>query len=157
MCLCITKQKTAHKGQARYRRQLLTGGGKRKLEKRNTRMSSDCAGFMSYPIHSSERFFYILLSLPSGSKEQKILSKTMKEFTAAKQKHFKAHNAPRKKCNLFFLWSESNKKKDCVFPWSESNRERKAAPHLQRAQPLHWATYWCSAWLSLFAGANKDW
>jgi len=57
MCLCITKKKTAHKEQARYRRQLLTGGGKRKLEKRNTRMSSDYAGFMSYPIHSSVRFF----------------------------------------------------------------------------------------------------
>lgn len=61
MCLCITKQETAHKGQARYRRQLLTGGGKRKLEKRNTRMSSDYAGFMSHPIYSSVRFFYILI------------------------------------------------------------------------------------------------
>lgn len=61
MCLCITKQETAHKGQARYRRQLLTGGGKRKLEKRNTRMSSDYAGYMSHLIHSSVRFFFISL------------------------------------------------------------------------------------------------
>lgn len=70
MCLCITKQETAHKGQARYRRQLLTGGGKRKLEKRNTRMSSDYAGFMTHPIDSSVRFFYILISLPSGTKKK---------------------------------------------------------------------------------------
>lgn len=57
MCLCIAKQETDHKGQARYRRQLLIEGGKRKLEKRNTRMSSDYAGFMSHPIYSLVRFF----------------------------------------------------------------------------------------------------
>lgn len=92
MCLCITKQETAHKGQARYKRRLLTGGGKRKLEKRNTRMSSDYAGFMSLPINSSVRFFlYKLTSLPSGSREQMIFSRTMEDFTDAVQKHYKAH------------------------------------------------------------------
>lgn len=92
MCLCITKQETAHKGQARYRRQLLTGGGKRKLEKRNTRMSSDYAGFMTHPIDSSVRFFYILISLPSGTKKKtlKIFSRIRKNFIDAKQKHYNA-------------------------------------------------------------------
>lgn len=57
MCLCITKQETAHKGQARYKRWLLTGSGKRKLEKRNARKASDYAGFMPLPINSSVSCF----------------------------------------------------------------------------------------------------
>lgn len=120
MCLCITKQETAHKGQARYRRQLLTGGGKRKLEKRNTRMSSDYAGFMSHSIHSSVRFFLYPISLPSGSKEQMIFSRTRKDFTAAKPQHKKAHITPKKDFRLIFF---------CL--WSENSSKRKKAPQLQ--------------------------
>lgn len=144
MCVCITKQETAHKGQARYRRQLLTGGGKRKLEKRNTRMSSDYAGFMSHPIHSSVRFFYIHISLPSSSKEQIFFSRTRKDFADAKEKYYKAYNAPQKDFHPLFICS-----------WSEKSSERMKAQQLQRAQLLCWATHWYPAPLSFFPGTNR--
>lgn len=130
MCLCIAKQETAHKGQARYRRQLLIEGGKRKLEKRNTRMSSDYAGFTSHPIYSLVRFFfYILISLPSGSKVQMIFSRTRKDFIDAIQKHYKAHNALQKDFHPLFICLQS-----------EKSSGRMKALELQRAQLLRWAT-----------------
>jgi len=73
-------------------------------------MSSHYAGFMSHPIDSSVRFFNILISLPSGSKERVTFSRTSKDFTDAKQKQYKAYNAPQMDFDLLFIHSWSEKK-----------------------------------------------
>lgn len=69
---------------------------------------------------AQQDFFLYPISLPSGSKEQMIFSRTRKDFTAAKPQHKKAHSTPKKDFRLIFF---------CL--WSENSSKRKKAPQLQ--------------------------
>lgn len=108
MCLCITKQETVHKGQARYRRHITHRRWQKEVrEKEHKNVTRLRWIYVTSYIQLSETFLYIYLSF--STEGQIIFSRTKKDFIDAKKQHYRAHNAPQKIFHLLFICSQSEK------------------------------------------------